>query len=213
MTKNLKAPQVHFAKCHIGNSPRIFRPYNSSMLHKKLFTLACVIAVVGVGACFLPPEHVPPPPLPPYLAQVRVFAIQVEDASGKDLVDVDAMSQAVAANFNQLWEDYKVRAKALRSSGNKDAILRITINHKSASSPSTSDGKQRWELELNTSSILATPDGRVLWQEQNETSQSMVWLTNGLPPDGWNSRIVRKQTAYSLAMQVGGKVLNSTPSK
>ncbi|WP_348262162.1 hypothetical protein P8935_20445 [Telmatobacter sp. DSM 110680] len=183
------------------------------MLHKKLFTLACAIAVVAMGACFLPPEHVTPPPLPPYLAQVRVFVIQVEDASGKDLVDGDAMSRAVAANFNQLWQDYKVRARALQSSGNKDAILKITINHKSTSGPSASAGKQRWEFELNTSSILTAPDGSVLWQEPNETSQSIVWLTNGLPPDGWNSRIVRSETAYSLAMQVGGKVLNSTASK
>ena len=189
-------------------TPGTFRPYNTAMLKKKVLTVACAIAIVATGACFLPPEHVPPPPLPPYLVQVRTFAIQVQDASGKDLIDGDAMSRAVASNFNELWKDYSVRARPFQPSGHTEATLRITLARKSASGSSTEQGKQRWNFELSASSTLTAPDGRLLWQEQDENSHFTVRLENGLPPDGWNSRIVMKQSAYSLAMVVGEKIFH-----
>lgn len=171
------------------------------MLRKKLFTLACVIAIVAIGACFLPPARVPPsPPLPPYLGHIRVFAIQVEDKSGEDLIDEDAMSRAVASSFNRLWNS--VRAKPFPGPENNDATLRISINRKSASN----NGKQLWNLALVTSSTLTTADGRLLWQEQNETSHAMVWLGNGLPPDQWNSPIILEKIAYSLALHIGERI-------
>lgn len=182
------------------------------MLRKKIFTLVCAIAIVGIGACFLPPEHIPPPPLPPYLARVSTVAIQLQDVSGKDLIDGDAMSRAIASNFNQLWKDYSVRARPFRPGGYNDPTLKITIIRKSASSSSANKGKQRWDLELITSAKLTSPDGRLLWQEENQDLHSVVWLDGGLPSDGWNSRVMIKETAYSLAMSVGGNVVHNTPS-
>lgn len=189
-------------------SPDILRPYNTAMLRKKIFTVVCAIAIVTICACFLPPEHVPPPPLPPYPVQVRTFAVQVQDASGKDLIEGDAMSRAVASNFNELWKDYSVRARPFDPSGHTDATLRITVTRKSASGSSTDHGKRRWNFELRASSTLTSPDGRSLWQEHDGDAQFTVRLENGLPPDGWNSRIVMKHSAYSLAMVVGGKILD-----
>jgi hypothetical protein len=180
------------------------------MFQKKFIALVCVIAILGIGACFLPPEHFPPPPLPPYLARVSTFAIHVQDASGNDNFNEGPMSQAVTSNFNQLWKEYAVRAKPFQTTGSNDATLRITVIRKSATSSRTNERKQRWDLELITSSTLTAPDGRLLWQEQNENSHSVVWLENDWPTDGWNSRLVMRQTAYSLAMSVGGKILNST---
>ena len=176
-----------------------------------MFVLACAIAIVGIGACFLPPEHMPPPPLPPYLVNVRSFSIQVHDASGQDLVDEGAMSQAVVSNFNQLWKEYAVRAKPFQAFSGSDATLRIALDRKSASSSSTAHGKQQWIFELRSSSTLTSADGRLLWHRQEQNSHFAIWLENGLPPDGWNSRIVRKQAAYSLAMAMGD-ILNGQPS-
>ena len=180
------------------------------MLRKKIFTIVCAIAIVGIGACFLTPspEHVPPPPLPPYLAQVNTFAIRIHDVSGKDPVDGDAMSQAVSSNFNQLWKEYSVRATPFRSTGDKYPTLTVTIVRKYLSISRTNAGNQPWELELITTSKLTAPDGSLLWQLENQDSHSVVWLNNGLQSDSWNSRALIKQAAHSLAMSVGGKILN-----
>ena len=182
------------------------------MLQKKIFTLVCAMAIVGIGACFLPPEHIPPPPLPPYLARLSTVAIQLQDVSGKDPIDGDAMSRAIASNFNQLWKDYSVRARPFRPSEGNDATLRIMIIRKSLTSSRTNSGRQPWQLELITSSRLTSPDGRLLWQDENQDSQSVVQLNNGLTSDGWTSRVVLKEIAYSLAMSVGERILNNARS-
>lgn len=192
--------------------PAHCRPYNTAMFQKKILSFVCAVAIVGIGACFLPPEHVPPPPLPPYLAQVSTVAIQVQDVSGKDLIDENAMSQAVASNVNQLWKEYSVRAIPFRPSGGSDATLQVTIVRKSLSNSRVNKGKQPWELELTTSAKLTSRDGKLLWQEENQDLHSVVWLNNGLPSDGWNSRVMMKETAYSLALSVGGNIVHNTPS-
>jgi hypothetical protein len=184
-----------------------------AMLPKRVFVLACALAIVGIGACFLPPQHVSPPPLPPYLAQVRTISIQVQDISGKDLIDGDAMSRAVASKFTDLWKEYSVSAKAFQSSTHSDATLKLTLTQKSASLFSTDHGKQVWKFELTSSSTLTASDGRLLWQKQNQNSPFLVWHDNGLPPGGWNSRIVMKQAADSLAMYLGQNILLTSPPR
>lgn len=182
------------------------------MLDKKLFTLACAVAIMGIGACFLPPEHVPPPPLPPHLANIHAFAIQVQDASGHDLIEEAAMNQAVASSFNRLWKDYSVRAKPFQPSSRNDATLKITLIRKSATSSHNDPDRPQWTFAWSASAVLNDSDGRLLWQEQNLNSQFVVRLENGLPSDGWNSHNVMKESAYSLAMTVGDKVLHFVPS-
>lgn len=186
--------------------------YDTAMLYKKLLTLACAVAIAGIGACFLPPEHVPPP-LPPHLAKIHAFAIQVQDASSYDLIDGDAMSQAVASNFNRLWKDSSVRAKPFQPSSRNDATLRITLIRKSASSSDNDPDKPQWTFAWSASAVLNDPDGRLLWQEQNLNSQFFIRVEPGVAPDSWNSRIVMKQAAYSLAMIIGGKILNNIPAR
>ena len=182
------------------------------MLQKKIITFICTIAILGIGACFLPPEHFPSPPLPPYLAQFKTFAIQVQDVSANDLIDGQTMSEAIASNFNRIWRDYPLRARPFRAAGYNDPTLRITILRKSASDSGATIGDPHWHLQLITSSALTAPDGRVLWQEQNQGSHVAVVLEHGLPPERWNARVVMDRTAYSLAMSIGKKVLNSAPS-
>jgi len=185
--------------------------YNVAMLQKKLFAAACAMAIVGVGACFLPPGPVPHPPLPPYLVQIRSFYIQVQDASNEDRVDGVSMSRAVASNFNELWKDFAVRAKSGEDSRRTDATLRITVEQKYASFSTVSRGKQQWIFDLRTSATLTAADGRLLWQKQNQISHFAIWLENGLPPDRWNSRGVRQHAAYSLAMTAGDLLHGSSP--
>ena len=122
------------------------------------------------------------------------------------------MSRAVASNFNALWKDYSVRAKPFQPSDHDDATLRITLGRKSATGSISDHGKQPWRFELSMSSTLTAPNGQLLWQEQDENSHSTIWLENGLPLDGWNSRVVMKQTAYSLAMVVGERIFNISNS-
>jgi hypothetical protein len=186
-----------------------FRPCDIAMLQKRMFVIACAIAIIGIGACFLPPQHVPPPPLPPYLAQVRTISIQVQDASGKDLIDGDEMNRAVASNFNELWKEYSVRAKPLQTSTHTDATLRIALVQKTAALSGTYHGRQQWVFELTSSSTLTAPDGRLLWKEQNQNSHFLIWLENGFPPDGWHSPIVMQRVEYSLASDLR-HILNGT---
>lgn len=182
------------------------------MLDKKLFTLACAVAIMGIGACFLPPEHVPPPQLPPHLTNIHTFAIQVQDASGHDLIEEAAMSQAVASSFNRLWKDYSVRAKPFQPSSRNDATLKITLTRKSASSSHNDPVRPQWTFAWSASAVLNAPDGRLLWQEQNLNSQFFIRAQDGVRSVNWKSRNVIKESAYSLAMTVGGEVLNNVPA-
>lgn len=173
------------------------------MLRKKLLALGCAVAIVGVGACFLPPEHVAPPPLPPYLGHIRTFSIEVHDASSQDLIDDSAMSREVVSNFNRLWKEYALRAKLSRSSRVADAILRIKIDRKSASTFRGTDKRQEWAFDLKSSLTLSASDGRLLWQKQEENTRFKIAFEKGFSSDGWNSREVRHEAAYWLAMDLG----------
>ena len=173
------------------------------MLHKKLIAIGCAVAIVGMGACFLPPEHVQPPPLPPYLSDVRIFSIEVHDESGQDVMDDDAMSREVASKFNQLWKDYGLIARPVRGSKATDAVLRIRIERKSASVLQETIGRPRWEFHLRASFALTAADGRLLWQKPEENTKFIIPLENGFPPDGWQSRVIRHIAGYSLAMRSG----------
>jgi len=176
------------------------------MLGKKIFALGCAIAIVALGACFLPHDHVPPPALPPYLGHVHHLSIEVRDTSGQDLFDESAMSQAVASNFNELWKDFSVRAKPVQAAKPSDAVLRIAITHKSASGGAT--GKQAWTFDLNSSLTLTSTGGRVLWQRGEENTRFRLSLEDGLPPDAWNSRVIQHEAAYWLAMRSGDVLLD-----
>lgn len=173
------------------------------MLRKKLASIACAIAIVGMGACFLPPERVPPPPLPPYLGHIRTFSIEVHDASGDSLVDDGAMSQKVASEFNRLWKDYGIRATAARESRTRDAVLLININRKSISNSESFSGKRQWTFHLTLSMTLSAGDGRLLWEKHEKVSQFRLWLDDGSVPDGWNSHKIEHEVVYWLAMNSG----------
>jgi len=182
------------------------------MLQKKIITIVCAIAILGIGACFLPPEHFPSPPLPPYLTQFKTFAIQVQDVCANNPIDGEAMSENIASNFNRIWKEHPLRARPFRAAGYNDPTLRITILRKSASNSGATKGDPHWDLQLITSSTLTASDGKVLWQEQNQGSHVAVVLDHGLPPERWNARVVMDRTAYSLAMSIGKEILNSAPS-
>ncbi|WP_109484512.1 hypothetical protein [Occallatibacter savannae] len=173
------------------------------MLRKKLLALGCAVAIVGVGACFLPPEHVAPPPLPPYLGHIRTFSVEVQDASGQDVIDGGAMSREVVSNFNQLWKEFILRARQSRTSSPNDPILRIKIVRKSASIFHVTDRRQEWAFDLKASSTLTACDGRLLWQNPEQNTKFRMAFDKGLPSDGWNSREVRHEAAYWLAMDLG----------
>jgi hypothetical protein len=173
------------------------------MVEKKLLTLACAAGILACGACFSPGLNEPKPQLPPALASVHVIAIQVEDGTGSNLFDSVIMSNATAGNFNRLWKDFGVRARALNAGGPSDSVLRIIVLRKTVSITPEKNGRQFYPFEMAASYTLTTADGRILESMPERLSQFGTWFDGKSLPETWNSNPLRQDAAYALAMTAG----------
>jgi hypothetical protein len=179
------------------------------MIEKKLLTLACAVGILACGACFLPPLDEPKPQLPPALASVHIIAIQVEDGTGSNLFDPLMMSSATVSNFNRLWSEYPVRAKALNAGGPSDAVLRVVVLHKTDSFTPGKKGRQFYPLEMIASFTVTAADGTNLESKPEESVKFGVWFSGKSLPENWNSSPILHEAAYALAMAAGNKLLVS----
>ena len=173
------------------------------MLRKKLLALECAIAITALGACFLPPEHLPRPQLPPDSEHIHSFAVQVMDLSRQDLVDEIAMNQAVAQEFNDLWKNPSIQAEPIEPSRWGRVKLEIVLHRKSISILNLPSGEQSWTCEAMSEFTLTAPSGRVLWQKREESIRFEIPYGRSFRSDRWNSPIVRKKAAHLLAKAAG----------
>ena len=189
--------------------------YDGSMSDGKLTTLACVLAILGFGACGGGPYVRPsPPPLPPVLAQVQTVAVQVEDTSGQDLVNVDLMSRRVASAINQVWKGRPIHLEARESPSRADAGLKITILHKTFSCAPLNPAKFAICDFFITSSIsIKASNGQVLWHFEDLTSHFTYNYKNGFPSDGWGRRDTTDTAAMWLASDISKEIEHFTPSR
>jgi hypothetical protein len=179
------------------------------MLEKKLLTLGCAIEILACGACFLPPLPEPKPPLPPALASVHIIAIDVEDGTASNFFDPRFMSNTTAGNFNRLWKEFPVRAKAFNAGGPSDATLKITVLRNKASCKPGDKGKQFCSFEMIASFAVTAAEGRILENKSEEISKFGLWLEGKPLPESWNSNPFRQEAAYALAMTAGDKLFVS----
>jgi hypothetical protein len=167
---------------------------------KQHLTAACVVAIVGFGACGLnlPTPSVPqPPPRVPGLAQVHTIAIQVQDVSGGDLVDGNALSRAVVANWNSVLKKKYVDFYVMQPS--MDATLKIVLLHKTLSCEPSTSFKQKCSLRLITSSTLTDRDGKLIWSGSEEESKGEFRVGHITPQDVWKSDVFIEAAAYCLS--------------
>lgn len=175
------------------------------MLGKKLLTLACVLAIIGIGACFLPPPHIPAR-LPAYLVGVRTLAIQVEDKSENEPFDAAAMSNETTASFNGLWKEYSIHARPWSSGMSADATLQIVVLHKSMLRDGLVDGKQAWNFQITAHYALTARDGSALGVSTERVIRFTRWFPAASLAPSWNLRDVFNDSAYNLAM-FGGEFM------
>ncbi len=186
------------------------------MVKKQLLTLAAVVGILACGACFMPdlPEHKPAsPPMPPALASVHMIAIHVEDGIGGNLFDPSIMSNATARNFNQLWQEFPVRAEAYNALGPSNAALRITVLRKTTSCKPGYNGNQFCSFEMIASFTLTDAEGRILISRPQENWNFNFWQKNDSLPNNLNSNPFRQSAAYALAMTAGGILCYPARSK
>jgi hypothetical protein len=173
------------------------------MIKKKLLALAGVLGILACGACFLPPLPRQHAALPPNLASVHLIAIHVEDATAGNLFDPLVMSNATASKFNQLWNDFPVRAEAFNAGEPGDAALRITVLRKTASCNPEDNGNQFCSFELTATFILTAADGRILQSSQQKSSKFGIRYKGNSLPEHLNVSPFMQQASYSLAMTAG----------
>jgi hypothetical protein len=173
------------------------------MLEKKLMALTCAAGILVFGACGVslsapPVPHLPPAPVPG-LALVHTIAIQVEDVSDGDLVDGDALGQAVVANWNSARKKKQVHFDVMQPSRADDATLKIVLIRKSLSCEPSSPFVQKCGIRLITSSNLISRDGKFLWHGWEEESKCEFKVGNLPPRDIWKSDEFMEVAAYCLS--------------
>jgi hypothetical protein len=173
------------------------------MVKKKLLTLAGLAGILACGACFLPPLPRERSPLPTVLASVHKIAIKVEDGTAGNLFDPQIMSNATAANFNRLWEQYPVRAEAFNPGGRGDAVLKIIVHHKVTSCNSESNGKQFCSIELIATYTLTTVNGGAFEMSPQKSAKFGFQLLGDSLPENLNANPFRQEASSSLAMTAG----------
>jgi len=172
-------------------------------MHKKLITVACVVAIVIFGACGtggnLPNPRVPlpPPPIVPGLSLVHTIGIQVQDASGGDPLDGDALTQAVVAKWNAVLKKNYVHFYVMQPS--MDATLKIVLLRKTFSCQPSSSDKQRCGIQLVTSSTLTGRDGKLIWRGAEEESRGEFSVGYITPQEIWKSDVFMGDAAYCLS--------------
>ena len=133
----------------------------------------------------------------PGLAQVHTIAIQVQDVSGGDLVDGNALSRAVVANWNSVLKKKYVDFYVMQPS--MDATLKIVLLHKTLSCEPSTSFKQKCSLRLITSSTLTDRDGKLIWSGSEEESKGEFWVGHITPQDVWKSDVFIEAAAYCLS--------------
>lgn len=178
------------------------------MLEKKLFTLACVLAILGIGACFVPPPQPTTVPLPPALTGTRVLAIDVLDASPTDPLQGTKLTKLTAFQFIQQWSVRHIRVIPQGSRDLADATLHITILKKQATPYQTQDRREAWKVALFTQMELVGKDHRQLWLRNESPITFLTWSSKAAPPPSLRSSGVMQLTAYNLALRAGNVVQN-----
>jgi len=172
-------------------------------MRKQLIAGACVVAMVGFGACgaslSAPPVPHPPPAPVPGLAQVHTIAIQVQDVSGGDLVDGDVLSQVVVSNWNSALKKKHVYFDVTQHSMADDATQKIVLLRKTLSCEPSNPFLQRCGLLLTTSSTLTSRDGKLLWRGSKEESKCELSVGYITPAEIWRSDAFMEVAAYCLS--------------
>jgi hypothetical protein len=178
------------------------------MFRKKLFTLACVLAILGIGACFLPPPRPPVLLPPPFLAAERVLAIDVRDASPAEPLDGSVLSNLTADQFNQQWRLPHLRVVPDRTSEPAGVTLRITILSKQALPGRTMGQSQAWKVILATRMELVRNNGQRIWLRNQAPVTFNTSISTSATPFPWQSGSTRYDLAYNLALRAGAVLRN-----
>jgi hypothetical protein len=170
---------------------------------KQLITVVCVVAIVIFGACGTgvnlpnPRLPLPPPPIVPGLSQLHTIGIQVQDASGGDPVDDDALTQTVVAKWNAVLKKNYVHFYVMQPS--MDATLKIVLLRKTLSCEPSSSFKRKCAIQLITSSTLTGRDGKLIWRGAEEESRGEFSVGYITPQEIWKSDVFMGDAAYCLS--------------
>jgi hypothetical protein len=171
-------------------------------MRRDLIGIATVAVIVVCSGCWmdinLPNPRVPtPPPLPVQgLDQLQTIAVELQDASGGDPVNGNALSDVVVDKWNSLLRKKHVRFETQPSA---DASLKIVLLRKTLSCEPSTSLKQKCGIQLVTSSTLTRRDGKQLWSGPEEESKGDFWVGYIKPPEVWKSDIFMGDAAYCLS--------------
>jgi hypothetical protein len=161
------------------------------MPRDKLVTLACALAILASGACFLPPPRPGPPPPPP-LARVRgirSLCVRVTNQSQTQHTDPVAFGHWVVESIDK--NAYHGMPKAHLGEANQfdDAILQISIADERLIAPPLEAAEQgiRYSFALKMDVTLTSSSGTEIWSEKDLTEYRSYIFQFAAPDDPWKS--------------------------
>jgi hypothetical protein len=162
------------------------------MLRKKLLTIACVVGILGCGACFLPPvnstpHYPPPPPIREELRGIKAIRVFVDDASGAHTVDTSEVASCVAGNLDERAGQTHIKNEDRKTPRPGDAVLQITLQKVTTTQnpPAQQENERRWSLELTIDATLTGANGETLWEQKSQSYRDDGYFQSNDPVKIW----------------------------
>jgi hypothetical protein len=188
------------------------------MLKKKLLTLAAVLGILSMGACFLPEPRDGPsvrPPAPPELLALNgihsIFVV-IENNSVSNHIDSAAYAKIFTEEFNSPTkvQDYQ-QVWATTDEGTTDAKLLIKVLTEEANHPEQKTGSKyfHWHYSLRYSAILSSKDGKIIWEKPGvvhiDTFTSYDVASSQTAPEPWSGQSdteMMRRSGFQLIRQL-----------
>ncbi len=189
------------------------------MLGKKLLTVACVLGIVAIGACFGPIGGSPPPPPPLRQVEgVHTIRVIVTNASDTRHIAPSRLAMSVILQINNRFgrEMGGLHAIGSDDTGPADAAFSVTLLTETPHRVNriVSVGQAEWKVTCKASATLTAKDGRVIWSDANLTLMEQFFIDHASDTGAtmnWDAPIVKRASLYMMGSSLVEKMAYLKP--
>ena len=190
------------------------------MLGKKLLTVACVLGILAIGACFGPIGGNPPPPPPLGRVEgVHTIRVAVTNASDTQHIGPSRLARSVILQINNRFgrEMGGLHAIGSDDAGPADAVYSVTLFSETSHRVNriVSVGQAEWKVTCKASVTLTAKDGRVIWSDANLTLMEQFFIDHASDTGAtmnWDAPNVKRAPLYMMGSSLVEKMAYLKPS-